>query len=86
MAAEGEIVNGCLLTTEIVDTDLQTSEHEQWELIYLREEDFSYLGVGYTTVVPRLGVGLVLTVAVATRGTATHCVRFFLQKKKNLRQ
>jgi len=33
----------------------------------------SDLGVGDTTVVPRLGVRLVLAVAVATSGTATHC-------------
>jgi hypothetical protein len=31
------------------------------------------LGIGYTTVEPALGVGLVLAVAVATGGTAGHC-------------
>jgi len=33
----------------------------------------SDLGIGHTTVVPRLGVRLVLAVAVAASGTATHC-------------
>jgi len=34
----------------------------------------SDLGVGDTTVVPRLGVGLVFAVAVAASGTTTHLV------------
>jgi len=33
----------------------------------------SDLGVGDTTIVPRLGVRLVLAVAIAASGTATHC-------------
>ena len=42
----------------------------------------THLGVGDTTVVPRLGVGLVLAVAVAASGTTTH---LYLQNSKNQR-
>jgi len=48
---------------EFVDTSLLPSEIED-----------TNLRVGYTTVVPTLGVGLVLAVAVATSGSASHCV------------
>jgi len=50
--AEREVIDGGILATNIVDTDL---------------------GVRDTTAVSGLDVGLVLAIAVALRGTATHC-------------
>lgn len=47
------------------------------EVVYVgllaTEVEDADLGIGYTTVEPALGVGLVLAVAVATGGTAGHC-------------
>lgn len=68
MDAVGEFVYGGTLTTQVEDTDLIMDISERpgtfCKLSYLRVRD--------TTVVPGLGVGLVLAVAIAAGGTATH--------------
>ena len=71
MAAEGELVHGGTLATEIEDANL--SRVNSW--IRESEGSIAHLRVRNTTVVPTLRVGLVLAVAVAASGTATHLVR-----------
>ena len=73
MAAEGEFVDGSALATKIEDADLQTRPSGvSGPVKRTRAEVPTDLRVGHTTVVPRLGVRLVLTVTVAAGGTATH--------------
>ena len=72
MAAEGEFVDGGTLTAQVEDTDLGAESLSGPSERSCELDDGAHLGVGDTTVVPTLGVGLVLAVAVATSGTATH--------------
>lgn len=77
MAAEGKFIDISAFAAQVENTDLfviNVNNHargvaskrtrQRWKCTYLR--------VGHTTVVARFRVGLVLAVAVATSGTATH--------------
>lgn len=68
MGTEGEFVDIGAFTAEIENTDLARESAPEtqnwWQLTDLR--------VWYTTIVSRLGVGLILAVTVAASGTATH--------------
>ena len=67
MCAKREFVDWCTFASQVENANLKD------ELIVTLERfAWAYLGVGHTAVVPRLGVRLVLAVAVAASGTATH--------------
>lgn len=68
MDAVGELIDGSTLTAQVEDTDL-IMDISQRPGTFCK---WSYLRVRDTTVVPGLGVGLVLAVTVAAGGTATH--------------
>jgi hypothetical protein len=70
VSAEGELVDGGTFTTEIVDADL--SFHISKTHFPPIKRTSAHLGVRDTTVIPRLGVWLVLAVAVAASRTTTH--------------
>ena len=72
VAAERELVDGGTLTAKIEDTDLKSWGVDSVSDVLGKREGNTDLGVGYTTVVAGLGVRLVLAVAVAASGTATH--------------
>ena len=73
MAAEGEFVDWGTFPSKIENTNLQRVKHER-----LQKIDITYLGIGDTTVIPWLGVWLILAVAVAASGTTAH---FYLYRK-----
>ena len=72
VAAERELVDGGTLTAKIEDTDLKSGGVDSVSDVSGKREGNTDLGVGYTAVVAGLGVRLVLAVAVAASGTATH--------------
>ncbi len=69
VAAEGKVVDRGAFAAQVEDTDLLGCSYKKQRLL-----DFArHLGVGNTAVVAGLWVWLVLAVAVAASGAATHC-------------
>jgi hypothetical protein len=66
-----EVIDRRALAPEVEDTDLHEAA-SAWLDNVPYDLEGADLRVGHTTVVPRLGVRLVLAVAVAASGTATH--------------
>lgn len=73
VGAEGEVIDRGTLTAKIENADLK------YNRILLSKKSTrsatapTHLRVGHTTVVPRLGIWLVLAVTIAASGTTTHC-------------
>ena len=68
VSAEGEVIDGSTLSAQVEDPDLALTSATDREP-ETREEDF---GIRNTPVVSRLGVRLVLAVAVAASWTTSH--------------
>ncbi len=68
VAAEGKVVDRGAFATQVEDTDLVGCSYKNQRLVDLAR----HLGVGNTAVIAGLWVWLVLAVAVAASGTATH--------------
>jgi len=69
VGTEGEFIDVGTLAAKVEYANLPVELGNEKEIT----EQGPCLGVGHTAVVPRLGVGLILAVAVAASGTTTHC-------------
>ena len=70
MDTEGEFIDRGTLTTQVEYANLGLLI----SILLAIQVASSYLGVGNTTVVSRLGIRLVLAVTVAASGTTTHFI------------
>lgn len=75
VSAEGEVIDAGALAAQVEDADLRASALliiSIWPPAPARSTAKTNLGVGHTTVVPGLGVRLVLAVTVAASRSASH--------------